>query len=73
LEVAALPLLDDLRQRRTAAREAADQILTRAAEESRDLAADEVTAYREQVVAQREADDAIEQEHERLLAEARAA
>jgi HK97 family phage major capsid protein len=66
-------LLDDLRQRRTAAREAADAILQRAAEESRDLAADEVAAYREQVVAQREADDAIEQEHERLLAEARAA
>jgi HK97 family phage major capsid protein len=68
-----MPLLDDLRQRRTAAREAADAILTRAAEEQRDLAADEVAAYREQVVAQREADDAIEQEHERLLAEARAA
>jgi HK97 family phage major capsid protein len=66
-------LLDDLRQRRAEARTAADAILTRAAEESRDLAADEVAAYREQVVAQREADDAIEQEHERQLAEARAA
>jgi len=66
-------LLDDLRARRADARTAADEILTRAAAESRDLAADEVAAYREQVVAQREADDAIETEHERLLAEARAA
>jgi Phage capsid family len=68
-----LPLLDDLRQRRTAAREAADQILTRAAEEQRDLAADELATCQGHVVEQREADDAIEQEHERLLAEARAA
>jgi HK97 family phage major capsid protein len=68
-----MPLLDDLRQRRTAAREAADAILTRAAEESRDLAADELREYQQQVVATREADDAIEVEHERLLAEARAA
>ena len=67
------PLLEQLRERRTQAREAADVILTRAAEESRDLAADELTAYQAQVVATREADDAIEVEHERLLAEARAA
>jgi HK97 family phage major capsid protein len=66
-------LLDDLRERRTAARTAADTILTRAAEESRDLAADELRDYQQQVVATREADDAIEAEHERLLAEARAA
>jgi HK97 family phage major capsid protein len=66
-------LLDDLRERRTAARTAADTILTRAAEESRDLAADELRDYQARVVEQREADDAIEQEHERQLAEARAA
>jgi HK97 family phage major capsid protein len=66
-------LLDDLRARRADARTAADTILTRAAAESRDLAADELTAYQAQVVATREADDAIEVEHERLLAEARAA
>jgi HK97 family phage major capsid protein len=66
-------LLDDLRTRRADARTAADTILTRAAEESRDLAADELTQYQAQVVATREADDAIEAEHERLLAEARAA
>ena len=67
-----MALLDDLRQRRTAAREAADQILTRAAE---DRATWPPTSWRYQarVVEQREADDAIEQEHERQLAEARAA
>jgi HK97 family phage major capsid protein len=68
-----MPLLDDLRQRRTTAREAADAILTRAAEEQRDLAGDELVQYREHVAAMHEAGDAIEQEHERLLAEARAA
>jgi HK97 family phage major capsid protein len=66
-------LLDDLRQRRADARTAADTILTRAAEEQRDLAADELRDYQARVVEQREADDAIEAEHERLLAEARAA
>jgi HK97 family phage major capsid protein len=66
-------LLDDLRQRRADARTAADAILTRAAEEQRDLAADELRDYQARVVDQREADDAIEAEHERLLAEARAA
>jgi HK97 family phage major capsid protein len=68
-----MPLLDDLRAKRTAAREAADTILERAASESRDLASDELADYQARVVEQREADDAIEQEHERQLAEARAA
>jgi HK97 family phage major capsid protein len=71
--MATVALLDDLRARRADARTAADTILQRAAEESRDLAADEVAAYQARVVEQREADDAIEAEHERLLAEARAA
>jgi HK97 family phage major capsid protein len=66
-------LLDELRTKRTAAREAADQVLERAAGESRDLTSDELGAYQAQVLAQREADDAIEAEHERQLAEARAA
>jgi HK97 family phage major capsid protein len=65
-------LLDDLRQRRTAAREAADQILTRAAEESRDLAPEELTTYQQQVTAEREAADAMEAERDRQLAEVRA-
>jgi HK97 family phage major capsid protein len=68
-----MALLDDLRSRRADARTAADTILERAAAESRDLAADELREYQQQVTATREADDAIEQEHERLLAEARAA
>jgi HK97 family phage major capsid protein len=68
-----MPLLDQLRQRRADARTAADAILTRAADEQRDLAADELADYQARVVEQREADDAIEAEHERQLAEARAA
>jgi hypothetical protein len=62
------PLLDQLREQRAAARAAADKILTRAAGEQRDLAADELRDYQARVVEQREADDAIEAEHERLLA-----
>jgi hypothetical protein len=57
---ATVALLDDLRQRRADARTAADAILTRAAEEQRDLAADELRDYQARVVEQREADDAIE-------------
>jgi HK97 family phage major capsid protein len=71
-----MPLLDDLRQRRTAAREAADAILTRAAEDPagpRDLTPDELREYQARVVEQREADDAIEAERDREVAELRAA
>jgi HK97 family phage major capsid protein len=69
-------LLDDLRQRRADARTAVDAILTRAAEDPagpRDLSADELAAYQARIVEQREADDAIEAEHARELAELRAA
>jgi HK97 family phage major capsid protein len=66
-------LLDELRQRRTTARVAADAILTRAQEETRDLTADELRDYQARVVEQREADDAIEAERDRELAELRAA
>jgi HK97 family phage major capsid protein len=69
-------LLDDLRQRRTAAREAADRILERAAQDPagpRDLTAEEAAEHHAQVVAEREASDAIEQERDRELAELRAA
>jgi HK97 family phage major capsid protein len=68
-----MSLLDELRQRRTTAREASDLILHRAAEEQRDLTADELAAYQAQVVAQREVDDALEAERDRELAELRAA
>jgi HK97 family phage major capsid protein len=65
--------IDDLRQQRAAAREAADQILTRAAEESRDLTAEEAAAHQAQVVAEREASDALEEAHAAEVAEVRAA
>jgi HK97 family phage major capsid protein len=68
-----VPLLDELRQRRTAAREAADTILTRAATEQRDLTPEELAEHGRQVVAEREANDAIEAERDRELAELRAA
>jgi HK97 family phage major capsid protein len=66
-------LLDQLRSQRAAARSAADEILTRAATEQRDLTAEEATAYRDQVTAEREANDRIEQAHAAELAELRAA
>jgi HK97 family phage major capsid protein len=68
-----MTLLDELRQRRATAREAGDTILTRVAAEQRELTPDELQQYQQHVVAQREADDAIEQERDRELAELRAA
>jgi HK97 family phage major capsid protein len=67
------PLLDQLREQRTAARTAADAILTRAAEESRDLTPEEVVAHREHVESERAASDRIEEAHAAELAELRAA
>jgi HK97 family phage major capsid protein len=66
-------LLDDLRAKRAAARTAADQILTRASTEGRDLSADEAAAHQGHVVAEREASDALEEAHAAELAEVRAA
>jgi HK97 family phage major capsid protein len=71
LEVESVPLLD-LRGQRAAARTAADEILTRAATEARDPSPEELADYQAQVVAEREANDAIEREHARQLAEVRA-
>jgi HK97 family phage major capsid protein len=65
-------LLDQLRDQRTTARTTADEILTRAAAESRDLGPDELATYQAQVVAEREANDAIEREHAKQLTEVRA-
>jgi HK97 family phage major capsid protein len=65
-------LLDQLRERRGEARTAADEILTRAASEGREPSPDELAAYQLQVVAEREAADAMEQERDRQLAEVRA-
>jgi hypothetical protein len=66
-------LLDQLRDQRTAARAAADEILTRAATEQRDLTPDELAEHGRQVVAEREAADAMDSERDRQLAELRAA
>jgi HK97 family phage major capsid protein len=67
-----MPLLDQLRERRGEARSSADEILTRAATEGRDPTPDELAAYQAQVVAEREAADAMEAERDRQLAEVRA-
>jgi len=74
LEEPSMPdLLDQLRDQRTAARTAADEILTRAAAEQRDLTSDELAEHGRQVVAEREANDAIDAERDRQVAELRAA
>jgi HK97 family phage major capsid protein len=65
-------LLDQLREQRATARAEADQILTRAATEARDPSPEELATYQAQVIAEREANDAIEREHARQLAEVRA-
>jgi HK97 family phage major capsid protein len=65
-------LLDRLREQRTAARAAADEILTRAAAEQRDPAPDELAKYQQHVLAEREASDRMEQERDRQLQEVRA-
>jgi HK97 family phage major capsid protein len=65
-------LLDRLRDQRAAARTAADEILTRAAAEGRDPSPDELATYQAQVVAEREAADAMKAERDRQLAEVRA-
>jgi hypothetical protein len=66
-------LLDELRGRRDAARAAQDEVLTRAATESRDLSPDELAEHGRQVAAEREAADAMDAERDRQLAELRAA
>ena len=65
-------LLDQLREQRATARTAADEILHRAASEARDPSQDELAQYQAQVLAEREAADAMEAERDRQLAEVRA-
>jgi HK97 family phage major capsid protein len=65
-------LLDQLREQRASARASGDEILHRAASEGREPTVDELTAYQAQVLAEREAADALEQERDRQLAEVRA-
>jgi HK97 family phage major capsid protein len=66
-------LLDQLRDQRNAARAGQDAVLNRAAEESRDLTPDELAEHGRQVLAEREANDAMDAERDRQLAEVRAA
>ena len=67
-----MTLLDQLKEQRATAQAAANQILTRAAEEQRDPAPDELAEYQAHVTAEREATDRLEQERDRQLAEVRA-
>jgi HK97 family phage major capsid protein len=66
-------LLDQLRERRTAARSSADAILERAATEQRDLSADELREYTAKVGEQRDVDDELDRRRDEELAELRAA
>jgi HK97 family phage major capsid protein len=66
-------LLDQLRTRRGEARTAQDAILTRAAEEQRDLTPDELAEHGRQVDNERAAADQMDAERDRQLAELRAA
>jgi HK97 family phage major capsid protein len=65
-------LVDQLRDQRATARQAQDEILTRASQEGRDPSPDELADYQAHVTAEREAADRLEQERDRQLAEVRA-
>jgi HK97 family phage major capsid protein len=64
--------LDQLRKKREELRAAADEILTRSAQEERDLTLEEAAQHRDRVGELRELDDEIEQHLERQVAEVRA-
>jgi HK97 family phage major capsid protein len=66
-------LLDDLLQRRRESRSAADELVTRANGEDRDLTAEELAQYRDHLAAEREAGDRIDAERDAQLREVRAA
>src|SRR5262245_8544811 len=68
-----MSLTADLITRRSEARTAADGIITRAAEEGRDLDADELSQYAEHVGEEREAQDRLEQLRDDEMRELRAA
>ena len=65
-------LVERLREQRAAARAAADEILTRAADDGRDLTCDELAEHRQHVVAEREAADELEAHRDSQIAELRA-
>jgi hypothetical protein len=66
-------LLDQLRAKRTEAREAAAQIEQRAADEQRDLTPEELAEHGQHLTAEREASDQLDQLRDDQLAELRAA
>jgi HK97 family phage major capsid protein len=65
-------VIERLREQRTTARDAADQILTRAADDGRDLTPDELAEHRQHVIAEREAADELERARDEQIAELRA-
>jgi HK97 family phage major capsid protein len=66
-------VIERLREQRSTARTAADTILTRAADEQRDLTPDELAEHRLHVLAEREAADELERARDEQIAELRAA
>jgi HK97 family phage major capsid protein len=66
-------LLEQLRAKRTEAREAAAQIEQRAADEQRDLTPEELTEHGQHLTAEREASDQLDQLRDDQIAELRAA
>src|SRR5215204_5165091 len=65
-------LVDRLREQRTTARTVADEILTRAADDGRDLSPDELAEHRQHVIAEREAADELDAHRDQQIAELRA-
>jgi HK97 family phage major capsid protein len=66
-------LIEQLKERRAELRTAADAVLTRAAEEERDLSAEELAEHTARTTELREVDDRIEEVRDREVAELRAA
>jgi HK97 family phage major capsid protein len=71
--VATLSVLEDLQAKRREARTAADQLLTRASDESRDLEPNELEEYRTHVDAEREVQERIEELRDDEIKQLRAA
>jgi HK97 family phage major capsid protein len=67
-----MSLVDELRTRRSEARSAADQLLTRAASEERDLDRDELAEHARHVTEEREASDELDRLRDEQIAELRA-
>jgi HK97 family phage major capsid protein len=68
-----MSVIEELRERRTQARAAADEILVRAQTEERDLSAEELDQYQERVHEEREADERLEQLRDDEIKQLRAA